>query len=79
MTIEALVSAAFILLNSLAGLAGNPASLTHLPESLPVFAGAVILGGLLGAELGSRRLGTPAFRRMLAMVLLVAGAKLVFS
>lgn len=73
------VSAAFILVNSMAGLAGNPASLGHLPEQLPLWAGAAVAGGLLGAELGSRRIGTPTFRRLLGLVLLVAGAKLIFS
>jgi uncharacterized membrane protein YfcA len=73
------VAAAFILVNSLAGLAGNPASLNHLPSHLPLWAAAVIVGGLIGAELGSRRIGTPTFRRLLGVVLLVAGVKLVFS
>ena len=73
------VAAAFILLNSLAGLAGNPASLSHLPRELPIWAGAVVIGGLIGAEIGSRRIGTPAFRRVLGVVLLVAGGKLIFS
>ena len=73
------VSAAFILANSAAGLAGNPASLGHLPAALPIWAVAVVVGGLVGSELGSRRLGTPAFRRLLGVVLLVAGAKLIFS
>ena len=73
------VAAAFILLNSLAGLAGNPASFAHLPSQLPLWAGAVVIGGLAGAELGSRRIGTPAFRRVLGVVLLVAGGKLIFS
>ncbi len=73
------VSAAFILVNSAAGLAGNPASLSHLPEELPLWAGAVIIGGLIGSELGSRRIDTPTFRRLLGAVLLVAGAKLVFT
>jgi uncharacterized membrane protein YfcA len=73
------VSAAFILVNSLAGLAGNAASLSHVPAQLPIWAGAVIVGGLIGAELGSRRIGTPTFRRVLGVVLVVAGAKLIFS
>ena len=73
------VSAAFILANSLAGLAGNPASLQHLPPELPLWAASVVVGGMVGAELGSRRLGTPAFRRLLGVVLVVAGVKLVFS
>jgi uncharacterized protein len=73
------VSAAFILANSAAGLAGNPASLSHLPDQLPLWAGAVVIGGFIGSELGSRRIGTPTFRRLLGVVLVVAGAKLVFS
>jgi hypothetical protein len=73
------VSAAFILANSAAGLAANPASLAALPDQLPIWALAVVAGGAIGSELGSRRLGTPAFRRMLGLVLLVAGTKLIFS
>lgn len=73
------VAAAFILVNSAAGLAGNPASLGHLPTQLPLWATVAVIGGLIGAELGSRRIGTPTFRRLLAAVLVVAGIKLIFS
>jgi len=73
------VAAAFILANSAAGLAGNPSSLQHLPSHLSLWAGAAVIGGVIGTELGSRRLGTPAFRRLLTVVLAVAGAKLIFS
>jgi uncharacterized membrane protein YfcA len=38
----------------------------------------VLVGGLIGATLGSRRLGNTGMRRALAAVLLVAGAKMVF-
>ena len=67
------VSAAFILSNSAAGLAGNPESLSYLPNQLPLWAGTAFVGGVIGSELGSRRLGTPAFRRLLGVVLIVAG------
>lgn len=73
------VAAAFILVNSLAGLAGNPASLGHLPTQLQIWAVAAVLGGLIGAELGSRRIDTGAFRKLLGVVLVIAGAKLIFS
>ena len=73
------VAAVFILANSAAGLAGNPTSLSHLPAQLPLWATAAVLGGIIGSELGSRRLGTPAFRRLLGVVLVIAGWKLVFS
>ncbi len=73
------VSAAFILVNSAAGLAGNPSSLGNLPDQLPLWAGAAVAGGLIGAELGSRHIGTPTFKKVLGAVLVVAGAKLVFE
>lgn len=73
------VAAAFILVNSAAGLLANPSSLNQLPSYLPLWAGAAIAGGLIGTELGSRRLGTPMFRRLLGVVLVVAGTKLVFG
>ena len=73
------VAAAFILVNSAAGLAGNPASLQQLPAPFPIWAVAVVLGGFVGAEIGSRRIGTPGFKRLLGVVLFIAGIKLVFS
>jgi uncharacterized protein len=71
------VSAAFIWVNSAAGLAGNLGSLRAVPAALPIWAVAVVLGGFLGSELGSRRVGVRTFRRLLAAVLVVAGAKLI--
>jgi uncharacterized membrane protein YfcA len=72
------MSAAFILANSSAGLAGNVTSVQALPASIPLWVGAVMLGGFVGSELGARRLGTPALRTLLAVVLVVAGLKLIF-
>jgi uncharacterized membrane protein YfcA len=73
------VSAAFILLNSLAGLAGNVASVRFLPGEIPVWAAAAGAGGLVGSGLGSRRLGTATLRRLLAVVLVIAGLKLILG
>lgn len=72
------ISAAFILANSIAGLLGNVASIGSLPAALPIWLMAVAIGGSIGAELGACRLGTPALRRALALVLVVAGLKLIF-
>jgi uncharacterized membrane protein YfcA len=72
------ISSAFILANSIAGLLGNVASVQALPEGLPIWLAAVAAGGLIGAEMGARRLGTVGLRRALAVVLLVAGLKLIF-
>ena len=73
------VAAAFILLNSAAGLAGNSASMGHLPHELPIFLGAVGGGALLGTWLGVERLPRPWLLRTLGLVLTIAGAKLLFT
>jgi uncharacterized membrane protein YfcA len=73
------VAAPFILVNSVAGLAaGFVAGTAALPESTWVLAAVVLVGGWLGAEYGSRRFANPVVRRVLAVVLAVAGAKMVF-
>jgi uncharacterized membrane protein YfcA len=73
------VSAAFILVNSLAGLAGNLASMWSLPAALPVWATAAVAGGVVGTELGSRKLTSNTLRYLLAVVLVVAGLKLILT
>ena len=71
-------SAAFILANSVAGLAGNVASVGSLPAATPLWLAAVAVGGAVGSQLGSRHVPAPWIRRALAAVLLVAGLKLIF-
>jgi uncharacterized membrane protein YfcA len=71
-------SALFILANSISGLAGNIGSVGDVPDAIPLWLGAVAVGGIIGSELGSRRLPAPWLRRGLALVLLVAGLKLIF-
>jgi uncharacterized membrane protein YfcA len=71
-------SAAFILANSISGLAGNLASVGSLPPAIPLWFGAAAVGGAIGSQLGSRRMPAPWIRRALAGVLLVAGLKLIF-
>jgi uncharacterized membrane protein YfcA len=71
-------SALFILANSISGLAGNVGAVGNVPNALPIWLGAVAVGGVIGSELGSRRLPAPWVRRGLALVLLIAGLKLIF-
>ena len=73
------VVSAFIFLNSAAGLAGNVASVGHLPPELPGFLAAVAAGALLGTWLGIGRLPRPWLLRALGLVLTIAGAKLLFT
>jgi len=71
-------SAPFILVNSLAGLAaGFTMKSATLPAHLWILAGAVLVGGWFGAEYGSRRFANPLVRRILALVLALAGGKMV--
>jgi hypothetical protein len=72
----AAVSAPFILVNSLAGLAGLArAADAPLPAALPVWLLAVIVGGLIGASAGSRYARPQWLRPALGLVLLVASVK----
>jgi uncharacterized protein len=70
------VVALFILCNSAAGLLGNFASVRALPPDLPLFAGAVLAGALVGTTLGIK-LATPLILKALGLVLVIAGLKLI--
>lgn len=73
------VAAAFILLNSAAGLAGNLAAFGRLPSEMPIFMAAAAAGALIGTWLGVGRLPRPWLLRMLGVVLTIAGIKLLFT
>jgi len=74
------VAAPFILVNSSAGLAAVLiAQSAALPGYVWVLAPAVLVGGWLGAEYGSRRFANPVVRRVLAVVLALAGGKMVLA
>jgi uncharacterized membrane protein YfcA len=72
-------AAGFILCVSAAGLAGNLSSVGRLPAELPWFALAVVLGAVVGTRLGVSRLPARRLLQALGVVLLIAGAKLVFT
>jgi uncharacterized membrane protein YfcA len=75
--VVAATSVLFILVNSLAGLAGNLSAAKSIPSLAWPLAGAAVLGGSLGAWLGSRHLPPVAIKRLLAVVLVVAGLHLL--
>lgn len=70
-------TAAFVLANSISGLLGLLSRQPALPDALPYWVAAVIVGGLIGATYGARRLGNRAMRQALAAVLVIAGAKMI--
>lgn len=73
------VSAPFILLNSIAALAGNVSVTRQLPDFTLPLTIAVLIGGSIGAYTGSRKLPHLAIKRLLAVVLAIAGTKLIFT
>jgi uncharacterized protein len=71
------VSAAFILVNSIAGLIGQYPAIANLPDSLVYWAPAALIGGWIGSELGTRVLPASNIRKWLSVVLVLAGLKLI--
>lgn len=77
--VVAAVSAPFILFNSLSGLLGNFAATRQLPLfTLPLVVAAG-LGGALGSYCGSQQFSIKLIQRLLALVLVIAGVKLLFT
>lgn len=71
--------AAFIFINSVAGLLGNFQSTSSLPSELPLFLVAVLLGAFIGTRFGISRFSSTGIKRALGFVLLIAGAKFIFA
>ena len=75
----AAVSALFILLNSVSGLLGNLSSTKTFPPFAIALTGAAVLGGSSGSYYGSQHLPHTAIKRLLAIVLIIAGLKLMLT
>ena len=75
----AAVSSLFILVNSASGLAGYIKSGRDLPDLAWPLAVVVAVGGFLGSRLGSHHLPVRGIAVLLAIVLAIAGTKLVFG
>ncbi len=75
----AAVSALFILVNSIAGLLGNFRATNNFPSFGLILAAVALVGGTLGSYFGSKKFNHVIIRRALAVVLLIAGTKLIFA
>lgn len=73
------ISAAFIWTNSVAGLLGNGVSLAHFPPHFSGWIVAVLLGGVFGASFGAFSFDATWLRRILALVLVLAGGKMLLG
>ncbi|HME87984.1 MAG TPA: sulfite exporter TauE/SafE family protein [Chthoniobacterales bacterium] len=75
----AAVSALFILVNSVGGLVGYFTVVHSVPLLGIILAVPAIVGGTIGSYLGSRRLPVRGIAIFLAIVLTIAGCKLIFT
>lgn len=73
------ISALFILVNSISGLLGNYAQVLQLSSNVIFWIVAAIAGGVIGSTLGSYRFNSLTLRRVLAVGLMIAGVKLIFT
>ncbi len=71
------VAAGFVLVNSISGILGVSSNLTQFHPTLPIWLLVVLVGGFIGAEYGSKRLGNKTIQWLLAIVLIIAGIKMI--
>lgn len=75
----AAISAAFIFVNSLAGLAGQITKGITFSSNMIAFVAIAFVGGLLGAYLGALKFKQDILKNVLAFVLMLAVYKLIFT
>jgi len=75
----AAISAAFIFVNSIAGLGGMLTKGISFTGNMVLYIVIAFVGGLLGAYFGSKKLNQNALKYVLATVLLLASYKLLFT
>ncbi len=79
MRTNAAVAAAFILVNSVAGLVGHAMTVNRWPADIEWYVIAALLGAAVGAEFAVRRLAPPVLRQLLGVVLVIAGVKMMLT
>jgi uncharacterized membrane protein YfcA len=77
--VTAALSSAFILANSLAALGGVLSHSRVFPVLLPLWMGVVALGGLIGADVGAKRLSPGTLQKLLAGILAMASLRIFLA
>ena len=75
----AAISALFIFVNSLSGLAGQLTKGINFSPDMVTYVGVAFAGGLCGAYLGALKFNQNILKNTLAVVLMLAGWKLIFT
>lgn len=73
------ISALFIWVNSLAALGGQWVQGIYFSPQMLYFVAAALPGGLLGAYVGAWQYSSGLLKKVLALVLLIASVKLIFT
>ena len=79
MRTNAAIAAAFILVNSIAGLTGHMTTAVSWPSGIPLLAAIALIGAFIGSELAVRRLSPVMLIKVLGVVLLIAGIKMIMT
>ena len=69
----------FVLVNSVSGLLGHWSNTLTLPPQIVYWGIAVLIGGWIGAEYGSRKLEGDITRKILAVILFLGGIRILIS
>ena len=73
----AAISAAFIFVNSVAGLAGQITKGIHFSADMFLYVAIAFAGGMMGAYFGAHRFKQTVLKNVLAVVLMMAAYKLI--
>lgn len=73
------IAAAFILLNSLAGLSGYISTGNDMPPGIPELVIIAMSGALIGTYLATQKFASESLRRALGVVLVIAGFKMILT
>lgn len=79
MRTNAAIAAAFILVNSAAGLAGHMMTVNTWPDDIGWYVVVALLGAVIGSELAVRRAAPPVLRQLLGVVLVIAAVKMLLT
>jgi uncharacterized membrane protein YfcA len=77
--VTAAISAAFIFVNSISGLAGAMDRGERLDPDMWTFIVVAVAGGLIGGWIGAKQLPEKRLRQVLGIVLLFASVKLMWT
>ena len=73
------IAAAFILLNSVSGLLGYVSTGSQFPAGMSLLVAVAVTGALIGTRMSTYHLTTQGLYRMLGIVLVVAGFKMIVT